>query len=199
MPEVTLKKKDLPKGHPALTSEGKWKPEAKALLKRHLIPSRISVGESDDPIRNTQLFYRVAAFLELFPESYNQSTWGEEYDHELTPCGTAFCIAGHAVHETGWNATVDYDWTLVQRPGLDKTLYSSRAALVELGLTDIEADLLFSSSWRPSEEFTVPEALRMLGDGECLSEITIDDGTFYLGGLQADEEDRTIRTTGIKE
>ncbi len=48
----------------------------------------------------------------------------------------------------------------------DGTCYIDTYATELLGLTDAEADELFSSGWKPDDGMSVPEALRDIGRGE---------------------------------
>jgi hypothetical protein len=192
-------------GHPALKPNGKLKKKAKEILFAEPLPSRIdSVPdldslEAESPVRNTELFLRIADHIEMFPETYNQEVWGdvvEDANEELkeTPCGTAFCIAGHAGHESGWGPGSTYVWDAwelkkVLAPTWDLLRMGDRHELsapvvgrYELGLTAREAGVLFDENWSPYEDITVPEALRALAYGErvdVVSEAGYDDDDPY--------------------
>lgn len=218
MPETTLTPSKLPKNHPALTSTGKFTAQAKRILSRKSFKSRYHAkyvnGEtlklSDNPVRNTALFYRIAKMQETFPESHNQKNWGQAKPE--APCGTAFCIAGHAVHETGWNAAAEGDlyspswmrspWREVVRPKGTEVFNILDAAKLELGLTLPEQYVLFSEHWEPKEGYTVASALRAIGDGAQIQDVTHDGvvGLSNKAGLEKDYAKRgKIRTTGKKD
>ena len=63
----------------------------------------------------------------------------------------------------------------VEDPATGHLVSVSRAARGLLGLSKTEAEVLFFSSWEPSEGLTVPQALRLIGDGEPVEEVTADD------------------------
>ncbi len=209
MPEVTLTPQTLQAinpNHPALTKSGRWTRQAQRVLRSRKMRSRWDGRKPSKPVRNTALFYRIADEIEVFPEEYNQSVWGNR--RKNTPCGTAFCIAGHGAHLTGWNPRTfsdnSADWTLVQR-GDGTRVYAESVGQRELGLTDEEASFLFNSSWRPKYGRTVPQVLRQIGDGARISEVSrryrtesIEDYGYRLDRLKADEKDRKIRVTGRK-
>lgn len=93
-------------------------------------------------IRNRELFDKIADQIEQHPETYDQNHYR---------CGTAHCVAGHAVAISG----------------LEMSQWDTEAAARELlGLTDDEGDTLFNMYWRPPAGMTVPEALRAIGRGE---------------------------------
>ena len=215
MPEVTITTKDLPAGHPALTKSGNWTAQARRILSRKTIPTRYRKGKtpSDNPVRNTLLFNRIADYLESFPEAYDQERWGDKKD--ATPCGTAFCIAGHAAHETGWNPKImnrnswnfdpvfPFDWELLSQPKANIVdVFVHSVGAIELGLTRAEADVLFSANWKPKEG-TPSQALRKIGAGAKITDLTNpeDCGGAYDYNLLIEEYANRgkIRVTGIKE
>ena len=164
-------------GHPALKKDGNGlKKRALKVLAHSPLPSRVPAGKSLDhsgdlernPVRNTALFDRIADAIKFFPESYNQMDWaGAE---EKSPmCGTAFCIAGHGVYETGWN--VPRGSAVIQNAD-GRAQAISMTAAYELGLTYLESDYLFSGGWKPREDLTVPQALRKIGRGAPLPEVS---------------------------
>lgn len=117
------------------------------------------------PVRNKDLFNQIASTIEQDPDSYCQSVWGEEID---LGCGTAHCIAGHAVAIKGYLPFRHEYWGqvwAVQEPG--KPISTFDLAMQLLGLTRDEADTLFDQDWTPGQEHdcSVPKALRAFGDG----------------------------------
>jgi hypothetical protein len=161
-------------------------------------------------VRNTALFYRIAKMQETFPESHNQKNWGQAKPE--APCGTAFCIAGHAVHETGWNAAAEGDissqnwrlspWREVIRPKGTKAFDILDAAKLELGLTQPEQHVLFSEGWEPKVGYTVASALRAIGDGARIQDVTHSDsmGITNKAPLKRHYAKRgKIRVTGKKD
>lgn len=125
---------------------------------------------TDQPTRDRELFYRVAEQIEREPMSYNQDTWGRPEPN--TPCGTARCIAGWAVYLRGYKP-YNYFWSKVTHPDHpDRVECIREAAQRELGLTVSETLMLFHEHWRPRADLTVPEALRMIGDGVSVEEVS---------------------------
>ena len=214
MPEVTLKVKNLPAGHPALTKSGRLKRRAQRVLNSRVMRSRGITRDPDydktlNPVRNTELFYRIADEIELFPASYNQGAWGVELEKKKTAaaCGTAFCIAGHAAHLTGWQPTEDSwdgspNWEAVVRPKKPWTENIINVGMNELGLTTTEQVYLFHADWKPKRGVSVPTALRAIGDGLPVSEVSRKpSNTWYdneWAQLKAEDarSDRRIRVTG---
>lgn len=103
--------------------------------------------------RNTELFDKIADAIEAKPESYQQ-------DLVFNECGTAFCVAGHALRLTG-EEPQPYQGSAVLYLHIG---WWTRAAK-SLGLTEEESDLLFDEEWRPPADETVPQALRRIGRG----------------------------------
>ena len=132
-------------------------------------------------------------------------------------CGTSHCIAGHAAVLSGWTPkilvgthyrgerTIEINWEelhppkeLVEKPNPS---YEEEDMLLDthpgnvgrqlLGLTDSEADILFSEFWRPidwdpyqeyedgdltpNNRRAVARALRNLGDGDSIWHVTHND------------------------
>lgn len=202
---------ELPGDHPAL-KEGRLRKKAVRVLTRKPLPSRVAAYPSlydarrdldtRNPVRNTELFNRIADAIEWFPEAYDQTSWGQLTDD--SPCGTAFCIAGHAGHEIGWKrstALEDHeDGYSVQNPyNPDETAVVSELARLELGLTETESVFLFAGAWHPANELTVPEALRGIGHGLNILEVSRESS--YTASLEDEynEPDRVIRTTATQE
>lgn len=216
MPEVTLKPSELRKNHPALTKNGKLKAKARKILQSRVMRSRISVADMEksfysgmeiktveNPVRNTELFERIADEIEFFPESYDQQSWGtiiEGAKAKQTACGTAFCIAGHASHLTGWLPQHPQEWDNVIRPKGDTYLEVSEVARRELGLTQAEAEFLFDGDWKPKRKYTVPEALRAIGNGANILDVTNKNTCEWTRSELMDEQarnpNRKIRVTG---
>jgi hypothetical protein len=167
--------------HPALKKNGKFKRKAKTILRRPILDSRIEGVPVEDTyygaqydfdhdaprVRNTELFYRIADLVEVFPESYDQDVWGAPRPAAL--CGTSHCIAGHAAAETGW-MRAEEDWETVQRKNVGVAADISSIGALELGITDSEAEFIFGGCWAP-DDGNVAKALRRLGDGADLSEV----------------------------
>lgn len=215
MPEVLYSTPEelaahLPEGHPALKKDGKLKKRALAVWNRRVLPSRYGqniLDEDNFPIRNTDLFEAIADEIKFFPDSYDQEQWGEDVE-KPTLCGTAFCVAGHAGHLTGWHPTEDpYDEDTLNFEELwsrGAKVDAPSVGSIELGLTNIEANILFVGNWQPIEELSVHKALRKLGKGAKLSDVTdmrIVEATHYQMALRLyqEEEDRTIHYTGETE
>ena len=216
MPEVTLKASELRKNHPALTKNGKLKAKARKILQSRVMRSRISVADMEksfyggmeiktveNPVRNTELFERIADEIEFFPESYDQQSWGmmiEGAKAKQTACGTAFCIAGHASHLTGWLPLHPGEWDNVVRPKGKDHVEVGAAARRELGLTDAEAEFLFDGDWKPKRKYTVPEALRAIGNGADILSVTNKNACEWTRERLESEtwsnSDRKIRVTG---
>lgn len=219
MPETTLTPNKLPANHPALTSTGKFTAQAKRILSRKAFKSRYHakykipfsqyLNTAQNPVRNTALFERIAKILETFPEIYNQKNWGQAKPE--APCGTAFCIAGHAVHETGWNPAFSGDitspywmnspWREVARPKVQSAIEIMSAARLELGLTEAEQKILFASDWRPISG-SASDALRAIGNGAQIQTVTnmTTVSRYDRGDLEKDYAKRgKIRTTGKKD
>lgn len=212
----------LGRNHPALNSNGTLKEEAANLLLAPRLPSRIASHPSpdalgvDDPVRNTELFLRIADHVEMFPETYNQEVWGDDIKDEephLPACGTAFCIAGHASHETGWkprkltnsyNDRIDIDYAAESHPEAPHAglMTASTIGAYELGLTTRESSFLFDESWLPRDGMTVPQALRALAWGATVLSVSDWDEDEYeyegeVHPLETEDANReTIRCTG---
>lgn len=124
-------------------------------------------------IRNRELFRKIADTIEKDPKSYNQQDWG---------CGTSFCVAGHAAHLSGckpsyvnddgseaWDECFPPDNETVDVSSCDHTTYGAvdtgDYAILKLGISDDDSDVLFGKGWVPPEGMTVPDALRAIGDG----------------------------------
>lgn len=111
-------------------------------------------------MRNVGLFDRIAALIEDDPGTYDQDEWA-------TDCGSAFCIAGHAVIESRLLV-----WSRGRRgfflpSGVEVSLPADVPVLarVALGLNLEESSALFSAYWKPKIGESVPAALRRIGRG----------------------------------
>lgn len=165
-------------------------------------PPTLKLSIPKNPKRNGRLFHKLADALLEHPETYDQGTWGftryldpgshvtelNEFDaDELAPfnkdCKTHACIAGHAAVLAGWEPRMEtyyYGHSGVSGVQLDFGNVSKGkvrnapvwdAAQVALGLTELEAEVLFDTGWRP--KFKVWTAMRKLGDGACLADVTV--------------------------
>lgn len=213
MPAATIKPSDLKPGHPAVTKSGRWTAQARRVLNRPILRSRYRTGDDEfrkNPIRNTPLLNQMADYLEVFPEAWNQTVWGAP--KEKTPCGTAFCIAGTAVHETNWKPTYSdtawFDeitdrwmpgdnWEEITR-GNDAVVLVNVAAAIELGLTKAESNYLFDAEWRPKKGQSVSEVLRLIGQGAQIETLGLGDEA-YAEDIEIEYEDgHKIRVSGVK-
>lgn len=129
--------------------------------------------------RNRELFYKIANKLEQQPELWKQDTYIS--DVNFAPeniCNTPACIAGHAIVECD---NSDRYIFIQSKDGIylfpkDKSeiLSWEDEARDVLGLLYQESDTLFEISGRPRDEYTVPSALRAIGDGAKVSDVWID-------------------------
>lgn len=88
----------------------------------------------------------IITYIEDHPESWFQGEWARKF-HNKTRCGTAYCIAGHAVHRAGykicWNRGSHA--TECRRPDGEFDTIQTAATEV-LGLTFEQASRLFSGA-----------------------------------------------------
>jgi hypothetical protein len=114
-------------------------------------------------MRNEQLFRDVADAIEAEPERYDQAEWERE-----TECGTTRCIAGWAA----WlGARVSFlQWQKGRHP--EWVPFFSDGVESLLGLTAEEGDDLFHTSWRPHDGLFVPDALRKIGEGAAIEDVS---------------------------
>lgn len=181
---------NLPAGHPALTAKGNLTKKAKTILARKPFKSRNRRGRfiSKSPVRNTELFYHIADIVETFPERYDQETWVNVVDKNAPyMCGTHACIAGNALLATeGYKMGKTYwgeDFIAPEIPGNFNNTVEPNAAVetnaaIELGLTGLEAENLFGREWLPANGLSVAQALRALGDGARVEDVT-NEAEFY--------------------
>jgi hypothetical protein len=96
------------------------------------------------PTPNLPLLRKVLDHIDAHPEEWDQEVYGTLTD--ASPCGTAFCVAGHALNMVG-------RFTLGNHPNGGTMMLDGRAALGAevgdaaadlLGLTEAERRALFS-------------------------------------------------------
>lgn len=178
--------------------------------------------------RNTDLFFELADWIEFSPGLYDQETFGMPIEplaekpllratrDSPTDCGSRHCIAGWAAILSG-----EAEFGAVKRPhakGYDYLFFAAKSGREvdpvltgqrTLGLTDLEADVLFGGGWEPpmndasDEELNfgpslhrVAEALRHIGKGEAISEHTEWDEPEDIFALQRSERRRGIPLKG---
>ena len=104
--------------------------------------------------RNEQLFRDVADAIEREPRRYDQ-----RFLDIPTDCGTAHCIAGWGRVLATWE-------------------HSGYEVHALFGLTEDEAwgdydrSGLFCSYWRPHDGLSVPDALREIGEGAAIEDVS---------------------------
>lgn len=107
---------------------------------------------------NTPLLRKTLEHITEHPDEWNQGFWAVNM-----PCGTQYCLAGHAVLLSGQD--VDWDTTrdvrghqMPERATNGRSIQS--AARVALGLSEAQAFMLFHDYnslqylWRSASEFT---------------------------------------------
>jgi hypothetical protein len=103
---------------------------------------------------NVPLLRKILEHITAHPAEWNQQNWGLQTD-----CGTAFCVAGHAVAMTGHTLV----WRGQMLVGVDDGRTAAdirRTAREELGLTGEQAGVLFESDntlrelWEYASDFT---------------------------------------------
>ena len=119
--------------------------------------------------RNEELFRKVADAIEREPESYDQGWFFRDLG-----CGTTACIAGWAValakHQGNLSAACrSYpdavnEWMLLEPESIPATAL--------LGLTTDDASYLFGQGWRPHDGLSVPDALRKIGEGAAIEDVS---------------------------
>jgi len=113
--------------------------------------------------RNEELFRAVADQIEQHPESYNQRSI-------VGNCGTTACIAGWALAIAHFDSRLDEVF--------DYHCATLNEAVVVLGLTHKEAwgvdweGGLFGLGWRPHDGLSVPDALRKIGEGAAIEDVS---------------------------
>ena len=116
--------------------------------------------------RNEELFRQVADAIEEHPESYDQTSYIAK-----TKCGTVACIAGWATTlvKFNGNALAAHEWHYDRDTGVDELHDCASAAL---GLMDDEASELFNETWHPHDGLSVPDALRKIGEGAAIEDVS---------------------------
>lgn len=135
--------------------------------------------------RNTNLFLAIADTIEKNPELHAQEVWAEHRND----CGTAACIAGHAVMKAKphWLNTTVPEWVTdsyedVEAWGLAindevvraEGIYPGWEAMGEhvLGLHHFEARVLFDGNASPRDQYdNWPTALRAIANGAEIDEV----------------------------
>lgn len=108
--------------------------------------------------RNTELFFAVAEQIEKDPDGYYQQKW----------CGTRKCVAGWAVCLADG---VQYDSVSdLEAAHNDGWVLAIAAELLGLEFTD--ADALFDLYWKPHDGLSVPDALRKIGKGASIEDVS---------------------------
>lgn len=125
------------------------------------------------PEINTELFNQIADLIEGSPDLYDQNDW----TNQTEGCGTTHCIAGWALTLTNNNHNAESmaDWPAYYETPLEERPVHGAigvAAAQALGLDPREADNLFHTDWKPPQNITVPEALRKIGGGDPIPDLT---------------------------
>lgn len=118
---------------------------------------------------NISLMRKVLEHITAHPEQVNQETWGTRQEGTGRGCGTTHCFAGWTVvlshHRPLWMESESDDHGLFHMDYVRlRDSYEVRAvgavAAAELGLTEMEADVMFNecetitSLWEMAEHFT---------------------------------------------
>lgn len=88
---------------------------------------------------NEELGQKILDQITAHPESWEQASWGRWIGSD---CGTIACVAGWAVHFTGWKSNREIPQAHVVSKG-DRVTSVQYAAQDELGLTDRQSEYLF--------------------------------------------------------
>jgi hypothetical protein len=111
---------------------------------------------------NVELLRKTLEHITAHPEEHDQTQWAVKTDG----CGTAYCLAGHAVqlagHTIRWRAAKDWKRTGLRVVACDVEdgRFISDVATQELGLSSIQAADLFSANndigtlWRLASDYT---------------------------------------------
>lgn len=94
------------------------------------------------PEPNLPLLRKVLEHIDAHPEEWYQSSWGIHTPQSA--CGTAFCVAGHAVMLSGEGYTFAPDGEFYDSAELP--VHPAEEAQKLLGLLDEEGDFLFAGS-----------------------------------------------------
>lgn len=118
--------------------------------------------------RNSKLFNEVADAIEWEDTiKYDQTVYVSNKS-EIGECGTRACIAGFAV------GIKDYkrDWFRMWIDNHHNEIDINTRAQNLLGLSNHESACLFSGDWKPTNDMTVPEVLRKMGEGHDLYDLS---------------------------
>lgn len=116
--------------------------------------------------RNEELFRQVADQIDAHPESHNQDGFlfiGE--------CGAVACVCGWAVVLGEFMGAVNAAETWYFSHANASVAMWDRGQEA-LGLTHDESLTLFSPSWRPHDGLSVPDALRKIGEGASIEDVS---------------------------
>src|SRR6478609_9322821 len=125
-------------------------PAATGFRKSHSqIGLKVDYNQSTDTAPNLPLLRKVLAYIDAHPDEWDQFSWGVQT--QAWPCGTAFCIAGHAAVMSGAKPIWSRDCPcgcepLMEEVEMDgRVLQPATAAREVLGLTYNESQSLFSA------------------------------------------------------
>jgi hypothetical protein len=98
------------------------------------------------PVPNLNLIREVLSVIKENPERWNQSIWMSSPEPKFT-CGTAMCVAGHAVSISDLDIKWVYSrWDKEYRGTLEDGRMIAKVAQELLGLTENEANTLFDAN-----------------------------------------------------
>lgn len=95
----------------------------------------------------------ILEYIEANPEEWNQACWARRTDdlqvtsslQIATNCGTAYCVAGHAIHRAGADAKFDGDGFATRCIDMDGNERHIETYATEiLGLDGFQSDCLFN-------------------------------------------------------
>jgi hypothetical protein len=114
---------------------------------------------------NSDLAARILEEIAEHPEHHRQDAWLGGTDRlapgEPLTCDTTLCVAGHAVHKSGYFLSNEERGTEAFKDGID-ALPVATVARRELGLSAEDAEYLFHHCRTRAE---VLDALQQLADG----------------------------------
>jgi hypothetical protein len=103
------------------------------------------IGCDQNHIPDLSLLRKVFDQIQNDPETWDQKNWARKY-----ACNTAYCVAGHAAvmsgHEIRWGRAVIASGTTETLTVSGAHLSVPEVARHELGLDEVEANILFSGS-----------------------------------------------------